>query len=106
MIIQKTVETVETFKIDWETLATAVEKLVMAKLKEDLEGWARPEDRNMRAMFLNDASDGLEVCELIEDGNWSSVKKKLRDMDTAARDCVYDIIGKVAGAEFFDIVSN
>ena len=58
----------------------------------------------MRAMFLGDAGDALDVCEHLAEGNWAKAEKRLWDMDTAARDYVYDWIGAVAGEEFFDIV--
>ena len=97
-----TVTETKSYTVDWNTLAEAVEKRVMEKLKEDLEHWA--EDLGMRSMFLQDAADGIKVCELLLDGKWHKVKEKLWDMDTAARDCVYDFIAEVAGDDFFDIV--
>ena len=90
------------YDVDWKTLADRVEALVMAKLKEDLEHWK--EDRGMRAMFLCDAGDSLDVCEALAEGSWSKAEKKLWDMDTAARDYVYDFIEQTAGKEFFDAV--
>lgn len=92
------------YKIDWETLASKVEKLVMDKLASDLESW--PDDRGMRAMFLGDASDGVEVAELLALGSWPAVDTRLWQMDTAARDHVYDFIEQVAGPEFFAIVRS
>jgi hypothetical protein len=88
--------------IDWKTLADEVEDRVMNKLHDDLAHWAN--DRSMRAMFLRDAADGLAVCELLAKGSWLPVENRLWDMDTAARDCVYEMIEAVAGADFFDIV--
>lgn len=99
----RVVERVEA-EIDWSGIADAVEALVMAKLKEDLENW--PNDRGMRAMYLGDAGDSLAVCETLAKGDWSRVDKRLWEMDTAARDYVYDFIEQVAGREFFKIVNN
>lgn len=99
-IITKEVKTV--VNIDWAELSRAVEQRVMQKLKEDLDSWA--EDIGMRSMFLQDAADGLKVCELLLAGEWKPVEDKIWDMDTAARDYVYDFIGEVAGEEFFDLV--
>lgn len=88
--------------IDWAGISREVELRVMQKLQEDLEQWA--DDIGMRSMFLQDAADGLKVCELLLEGKWKPVEEKLWDMDTAARDYVYDFIGEVAGEEFFKIV--
>jgi len=92
------------YNVDWKKLADEVEKRVMAKLAKDLEDWK--DDRSMRAMFLGDASAGLDVCVLLAEGDWRLVEGRLWDMDTAARDYVYDWIGEVAGAEFFTIVQS
>lgn len=97
------VEIVEA-EIDWQGIAAAVEALVMAKLSADLANW--PEDRGMRAMFLADASDGVAVADLLAEGNWSKVDKRLWDMDTAAREHVYSFIESVAGKEFFKVVNK
>jgi hypothetical protein len=51
-----------------------------------------------------DAADTLAVCEIMMDGNWEAIEQRLWDMDTAARDCVYDMIAAEAGEDFFDIV--
>jgi hypothetical protein len=90
------------YEVDWKKLADEVEKLVMAKLDEDLKHWK--DDRSMRAMFLCDAGDSLEVCQELAEGSWHKAEKRLWDMDTAARDYVYDFIEQVAGSEFFDAV--
>lgn len=88
--------------INWKGIADAVEALVMAKLEHDLEHWA--EDRGMRAMFLCDAGNGVDVAACLAEGDWIKTEKKLWEMDTAARDYVYDYIEQVAGKEFFDLV--
>jgi hypothetical protein len=90
------------YEVNWQALSDAVEKLAMAKLAEDLEHWKS--DRGMRAMFLADAASALEVCEVMVKGQWHEVDKKLWEMDTAARDYVYDWIAEVAGEDFFKIV--
>lgn len=97
------VEIVEA-EIDWQGIAAAVEVLVMAKLSADLANW--PEDRGMRAMFLADASDGVEVANLLAAGVWNKVYDRIWKMDTAARDYVFDFIEQVAGKEFFKIVNK
>jgi len=91
-----------TVHINWQELALQVELLVMEKMRTDMERWA--DDRSMRAMLLGDASAGLDVCVLLAEGDWRLVEDRLWEMDTAARDYIYDWIGAVAGAEFFDIV--
>jgi hypothetical protein len=35
---------------------------------------------------------------------WKQAEARVRDMDTAPRDYVYDFIAEVAGADFFDLV--
>ena len=91
------------YEVNWKALAAGVEKLVMAKLKKDLEHWH--DDIGMKSMFLQDAADGLRVCEALEEGkNWPTIENMLWKMDTAARDYVYEFIAEVAGEDFFDIV--
>lgn len=90
--------------VDWAGISKEVELRVMQKLQADLDHWA--EDLGMRSMFLHDAADGLKVCELLLEGKWKPVEDKIWDMDTAARDYIYDFIGDVAGEDFFDLVRN
>lgn len=99
-IVQKEVKTVVT--VDWAALSQAVELRVMQKLKEDLEHWA--DDLGMRSMFLGDASDGLKVCELLLEGKWQAVEKKLWDMDTAARDYLWDFLEAELGVDELEII--
>lgn len=89
------------YAVDWAELALQVEQRVMAKMRVDMEQWA--DDRSMRAMVLGDASAGLDVCVLLAEGDWSLVEDRLQEMDTAARDRVYDWIEEVAGAGFVDL---
>jgi hypothetical protein len=100
MIVER--ENIEIVKINWTALADAVESKVMAKMYADLAYWT--EDRSMRAMLIADAADGLEVCELLAKGAWKPVEEKLWNMDTAARDYLYDYIDDVAGEDFFKAV--
>ena len=99
-IVQKEVKTVVT--VDWAALSQAVELRVMRKLQEDLEHWA--DDVGMRSMFLGDASDGLKVCELLLEGKWQLVEKKLWDMDTAARDYLWDFLEAELGVDELEII--
>ena len=55
-------------------------------------------------MAVADAADSLQVCEHLLAGDWNKARKRLIDMDTAARDYVFDFIEVVAGPEFFDCV--
>ena len=98
-IVQKEVKTVVT--VDWAALSAAIELRVMQKLQEDLEHW---EDLGMRSMFLGDASDGLAVCELLLKGNWQLVEKKLWNMDTAARDYLWDFLEAELGVDELEII--
>jgi hypothetical protein len=100
MIVKR--KTVETVDVDWAALADELEKRVMAKLADDLETWK--EDRSMRAMFLGDASNGLDVCEVVLTGKWFLVEERLWSMDTAARDYLYDWIDEICGADFFNLM--
>lgn len=99
----RVVERVEA-DIDWKGIADAVEELVMAKLHNELADPSN--DRGMRAMYLGDAGDGLDVCVALAKGNWAEVDGGLWNMDTAAREYVYDFIEQVAGKEFFKVVNN
>lgn len=98
-----TVTETKSYTVDWAALAEAVEVRVMQKLKDDLAHWKK--DLSMKQMFVQDCADSLAVCEAMLDKEmWSAVENKLRAMDTAARDCVYDMIAAEAGEDFFDIV--
>ena len=90
------------YDIDWIELAAGVDKLVVKRLKDDLKQWEG--DIGMRQMFVQDAADALAVCELLAEGKWHMAENRIRNMDTAARDDVYDFIEIVAGADFFDCV--
>ena len=90
------------YDIDWIELAAGVEKLVVKRLKDDLKQWKG--DIGMQQMFVQDAADALAVCELLAEGKWRAAENRIRNMDTAARDYVYDFIEIVAGADFFDCV--
>ena len=89
-------------EIDWKGIANAADDLVMKHHNERMQIWK--DERDMRIMFLGDAQDSLAVCDLLAKGSWKSAKNRLDNMDTAARDLMYDIIELVAGAEFFDHV--
>jgi hypothetical protein len=89
-------------EINWKGLADEVDALVIEYMKEMMDRWR--DDVEMRIMFLADTQDGLEVCKLLAMGSWWKAERKLRNMDTAARDIMYDIIEQVAGKEFFDHV--
>lgn len=97
-----TTKTVEVIQVDWPALAVKVEEDVMAKLYDDLEQWK--DDISMRAMFLQDAADGLEVCILLSEGKWKKAEERLRDMDTASREYVWDFIDKHSCDDLFDIL--
>ena len=97
-----TVTETKSYTVDWFNLSKGVEKLVLAKMKRDLKDWKH--DIGMKQMFVQDAADALAVCELLSEGKWKKAENRIRDMDTAARDYVFDFVGEVAGEDFFDIV--
>jgi hypothetical protein len=101
MSIVTELKTVE-YKIDWAALADGVERLVMTKLENDLK--KSETDRSMRAMYLCDAGDSLDVVVKLGEGNWPEAERRLWKMDTAARDYVYEFIVQVAGKKFFEAV--
>jgi hypothetical protein len=95
---------IETIDVDWSTLAKEVESKVMAKLEQDIKAW--PEDLDMRAMFMRDAAEGLDVCVSLEKGNWNEVENKMWRMDTAPREYIYEFITDIAGEDFFNLMRN
>lgn len=103
VVTKKTVE-IEVFEVDWISLAKAVENDVMEKLENDLATWH--DDLSMRAMFLHDAADGLDVCALLAEGKWEMAEHHLRRMDTAAREYVWDFIENHSCEEFFDVMES
>ena len=94
--------TIVTKTVDWAALAEAVEQRVMIKLKQDLEHWAG--DIGMKAMFVQDAADGMAVCELLEEGRWREAESKIWDMDTAARDYVWEFIEAELGVDELEFI--
>ena len=104
MIVKTQTEqkTVTTFEIDWAALAAGVERLVLDHMNSQIEHWN--DDLSMRQMAVMDANDSFQVCEHLLAGDWNKARKRLFDMDTAARDYVFDFIEVVAGPEFFDCV--
>ena len=92
------------YDIDWEALAEGVEKLIIERMNYELEVYA--DDKVIeRQMFVQDAADGLAVCNtMLQKRNWFEVEKSIGRMDTAARDYIYTFIEIVAGPEFFDVV--
>jgi hypothetical protein len=97
-----TVTETQSYTVDWTKLAKGVARLVEAKLRQDLANWKT--DISMKQMLVQDAADSLAVCELLSEGKWKQAEARVRDMDTAPRDYVYDFIAEVAGADFFDLV--
>lgn len=94
--------TIVTKTVDWAALAQAVEQRVMIKLKQDLEHWAN--DIGMKAMFVADAADGMAVCELLEQGKWREAESKIWDMDTAARDYVWEFLEAELGVDELEFI--
>ena len=97
-----TVRETKTAIVDWAALAEAVEQRVMIKLKHDLEHWA--DDISMKAMFVADCADGMAVCELLEEGKWREAESKIWDMDTAARDYVWEFIEAELGVDELEFI--
>jgi hypothetical protein len=89
-------------EIDWKGIAAAVDALVMDHHHKMMQEWK--DDRNLRIMYTNDATNSLDVCNQLAKGDWNRARAALSNMDTAARDLVYDLIEQVAGKEFFDHV--
>jgi uncharacterized protein YjfI (DUF2170 family) len=99
-IVSKTV----CYTVDWAALADAVEQRATAKLEEDVEKWRG--DRSMRAMIMSDYGDTLSVCEVIETGRWRDIEERLWEMDTAARECVYDFIEAELGMSWNEFTAG
>jgi len=88
--------------VDWTELALAVERRVMAKLRQDLENW--PDDLSMREMLIADAADGMAICVLLEQGRWREAEKKIWHMDTAARDYIWDFLEAELGVDELEFI--
>jgi hypothetical protein len=97
-----TVRETKTAIVDWAALAAAVERRVMEKLKFDLEHWA--DDLSMREMFVADCADGMAVCVLLEQGKWREAEKKIWDMDTAARDYIWEFLEAELGVDELEFI--
>ena len=99
MITDRTVVKTE-FDVDWYQLGLAVESAVMAKMSKGLKTWA--DEIDMRAMTVSDAADGLRVAEELAYGRVKEAQNQLRNMDTAPREDVYDMIERIAGEKFIE----
>jgi hypothetical protein len=97
-----TVRETKTAIVDWTELALAVERRVMAKLRQDLENW--PDDLSMREMLIADAADGMAICVLLEQGRWREAEKKIWHMDTAARDYIWDFLEAELGVDELEFI--
>ena len=94
---------IESYDVDWPGLAKAVEARVMQQMQESLETWK--DDVSMKAMALKDAADGLDVCVLIAEGSSGyEIENRLWEMDTAARDVVYEMIEAETFEDFLSSV--
>jgi len=103
-IVTATVTETVTYHVQWVKLSRAVEKRVTNKLKEDLKHWKN--DIGMKSMFVQDAADGLAVCEALEEGKWRDVEQRLWDMDTAARESVYEMIETELGMSWNEFTAG
>lgn len=97
-----TVRETKTAIVDWNELALAVERRVIAKLQQDLLNW--PDDLSMREMLVADAADGMAICVLLEQGRWREAESKLWDMDTAARDYVWEFLEAELGVDELEFI--
>lgn len=102
MNVVVTEKVVVSIEVDWNALSKAVEEEVMSKLNDDLVLWS--DDMHMRAMFMRDAANGLDVCAVLSKGKWSDAEDRLYKMDTAAREWVWDWVEKHSCNGFFDIL--
>jgi hypothetical protein len=101
-IVTETEGKIVEYKVDWVALADGVERLVMTKLADDLK--ESETDRSMRAMYLCDAGDSLDVVVELGEGNWPEAERRLWKMLPSARSYVREFIVQVAGKKFFEAV--
>ena len=83
--------------MDKKALKNVAKKLRAAadvKLRKDLRDWPEREDADMRKMFRGDNKDMHRVARLIERNKPEEAIELMRDMDTAARDDVGDMLEK------------
>ena len=97
-----TVRETKTAVVDWAALALAVERRVIEKLQQDLRRW--PNDLSMREMLVADAADGMAICVLLEQGRWRLVQAKIWDMDTAARDYIWEFLEAELGVDELEFI--
>jgi len=88
-------ETLQVITVDWSLLADQLDELVIAKMHSDLDQWKNAP--GMRAIFVGHARDGLEVCKHVRAGDTSKVRARLWQMDTAAREYVYEMLERLVG---------
>lgn len=104
MTVVITDKVVKVVDVDWDALSTNVEAEVMDKLKHDLSTWEN--NAAMKAMFLRDAADGLDICTLLTQRKWKKAEDRLWDMDTASREYVREWIEKHSCQNLFQILRD
>jgi len=90
--------------VDTKKLAREIEEKILRRFESD---WARAcEDGShaagLKALYISDAGDMLEVCRYISQGHTRAARAALLSMDTAPREDMFGLIEETAGSDFVD----
>ena len=90
--------------INTTVLAREIEHKILDRFEADWERACRDGDaaQGLKALYISDAGDMLEVCRLISLGDTTRARAALNSMDTAPREELYSIIESTALSEFVD----
>ena len=89
--------------IDNEKLAAAFEAAVVAEFQKNFAGVSgTDEDLSLQTLYISDAADMLEVCDLIKQDRVDEARQRLFHMDTSPRENLYFLMERVAGSEIVD----
>ncbi len=83
--------------MDKQTLINVGKKLRAAadvKLRKDLRSWPEHDDADMRKMFREDCKEAHRVARLLERNKPEEAVLHMREMETAARDEVGEMLEK------------
>lgn len=84
-------------------LASILRENVLERFSKDFDR-ARGSDGDTitQSLYIQDASDMLKLCYLIQEGRHDEAREYCRDMDTFPRDQFYDMVVKQVGEELAD----
>jgi hypothetical protein len=93
--------------INTQKLAREIEGKILKQFEADWATACKDEGASgLKALYISDAGDMLNICRLIGRGNMTEAGEALVSLDTAPREEIFSIIERTAGSEFADQMMN